>query len=371
MKLLSFELKKVMFNKKFIIIMTLIIAMIAFLFLRNLSLQDFIKEEERKAIEANQKVSYENREIHDSVLEKTPKNEEELLLQSINQSMIESLREMTNASFADDWQSKLKAENIYLAYVREYREADGEHPILERNIEKTLAMNHKLLDENIPPQHEKYSIAFPNFMKQVVDLFTHLGAIIIMILLLGEILTSEFEQQSIKFLFTQPIKKTSVITSKLMTSIILYLFTTGIVLLTIAIIGIIFAKEGTFAYPVLIEKGSAIDFISISDYMVQVLIGTTATLLMVLSLYLLYSLLFKHLLASLSVLLVTLLGGYSLTKVIPWSSFAWINPFQYLLPSETILNVVDFWHQGIPILILLTIVIYLVSIKKIKSSEIG
>ena len=154
----------------------------------------------------------------------------------------------------DDWESKLTLQNEILMQTVEYKEEGGDHPLSYKEISHTLALNQKLLDEGIMPEHETYSIAWPNFMKQVVDLFISLGALIIILLLIGETLSSEFENHLINLLFTQPLKKTQIIMSKFWSSVILYLFTTVILLASTMVIGFVFGEKGTFNYPLLIEK---------------------------------------------------------------------------------------------------------------------
>lgn len=371
MRLLSFELKKIVFSKKFLYLMLLIIIGIASLFLHNIIFEAYVEKEELQTIEAQIKTSQSNSRAHRTALEKDPDNETEEKLQAINRPILDALYELVPILKTDDWESKLTLQNEILMQTVEYKEEGGDHPLSFKEISHTLSLNQKLLDEGIVPEHETYSIAWPNFMKQVVDLFINLGALIIILLLIGETLSSEFENHSINLLFTQPLKKTRIIMSKFWSSVILYLFTTGILLGSTMVIGFVFGEKGTFNYPLLIDKNNAIGFLTISEYMIQAIVVVSATIVMVIALYLLYSLLFKHTLSTLFVLLGTLLGGYAFTVLVSWSSFAWFNPFQYLMPGEAILFQNDrVWYQGIPIILLLTVVFYWIATRKIKSSKI-
>lgn len=371
MRLLSFELKKIVFSKKFLYLMLLIIIGVAALFLRNVTFGAYMEKEELQMIEAQIETSQANSRNHRLALEADPDNEKEDKLQAINRPILDSLYELVAIVKTDDWKNKLTLQNEILMKTAEYKEEGGDHPLSDKEISHTLALNQKLLDKGIMPEHETYSIAWPNFMKQVVDLFINLGALIIILLLIGETLSSEYENHSIKLLFTQPLKRTRIIMSKFWSSVILFLFATAILLVSTIVIGLIFGEKGTFEYPVVIEKNNAIEFLTVSGYMTQSIIVVSVTIVMVIALYLLYSLLLKHTLSTLFVLLGTLLGGYALTAFISWSSFAWFNPFQYLMPGEAILFQNDrVWYQGIPVILLLTVVFYLIAMQKIISSKI-
>jgi ABC-2 type transport system permease protein len=350
--------------------MVLLILSIIILFVRNIMYQTYIEKEEKQKIEEYIKTSQSSLSLYLDALERNPKDEEAKKLLQIIDPILESLYELRDLVATNDWQKKLTLENKFLNHLYALKKSGSDNPLSYTEINHKIALNQKLLDEDIIPEHETYSIALPNFMKQIIDFYTSFGAIIIILLLIGDILSSEFENRSIHLLFTQPLKKTHIINSKFFNSLIVYLFTTCIILITTIIIGLIFGEKGSFAYPILIEKNHSVDYLTITDYMIQSIIVTSVTVIMVFSLCMLYSLLLKHTLATLFVLFGTLLGGYILTLFITWKPFAWINPFQYLLPENTIvLQNEHVWYQGIPITVLLTVVFYLISLLKIRSSK--
>ena len=344
---------------------------VVFLFLRNVTFQTYIEKEEQQQIESQIKVSKVKSSMHQMVLEKEPDNEKEEELLMLIRPILSNLYELAPILSTDDWRSKLVLQNEILINTVEYKEAGGENPLTYGEISRIFALNTKLLDENIMPEHDRYSIALPNFMKRVVDIYIGLGAIGVLIILIGEVLAGEYESRSVNLLFTQPLKRTYIILSKFWSSVILYLFTMAILILTTFGVGLIFGERGTFDYPILIENNNTIEFITVFDYMAQGLVVMSTTVVLVISLYLLFSLLFKHTLSTLFVLLGTLLGSYVLTSFISWGQFAWVNPFQYVLPAKTILFQNDHvWYQGIPAVLISTIVFYLIASQKIKSSYI-
>jgi ABC-2 type transport system permease protein len=369
MKLLSFELKKIVFSKKFLYILLGILIGVVFLMARNILFESYIQKEYREQIDELLEINFANAKIHQSILKDDPENEEQIELQRLNSEMINNLYERRNQLKPTQFRERLRLENAYYSAAELYKQKGGDHALSFQEISYTLALNEKLLESDIPPEHETYSRAFPNFIKQVVDLFANLGVIIIIILLIGEILSSEFENRSIHLLFTQPLKRSHIITSKFWSAVILYVITTVFLFFVTFIIGYVFGYQGTFNYPIVMEVNHTIELISIADYLQLTIIVVTSSIVLMISLCLLISLLFKHTLPTLFALLGLLLLGYIAGTYISWNKVAWFNPFQYVLPEKVILYQNESaWWQGLPVVLLLTVLFYLVARRKIKTS---
>ncbi|WP_010094071.1 ABC transporter permease [Ornithinibacillus scapharcae] len=371
MRLLGFELKKTLFSKKFLYIIIGVILAISFLFIRNVIFQSYIEKQEQEKVDEWLEVGFSNSKMHNGIVEADPENEEEMNKLVLNSKSIDILYNIRSNIGSDDWQVKLNLENEFLTIILEYKEAKGDHPLTYQEINHKLALNQELLAQNIPPEHETYSLALPNFMKQVVDLFVNYGAILLVLLLIGETMSSEFESRSINLLFTQPLKRTDIITSKFSSSIILYILTTLIMIVANYLIGLIFGDKGQFHYPILMEKDTEINFMTLTEYITIALIVVSLTMLFVIALTILYSLFIKNTLATTFAVLVTLVIGYGINTLITWDPILWINPFQYLLPEETILfqNGHE-WYQGIPIIFLVSFILYIIARQKIKTSKV-
>lgn len=286
--------------------------------------------------------------------------------------MLDQLYDLAAVASTDEWERKLALQNEIYTHTIAYTNGGGDNPLSFKEISNRIALNEQLIKEGIQPEHATYSITMPNFMKQIVDLFIHFGALIILLLMIGETLASEYEQHSISLLFTQPLKKTQIIMSKFWSAVVLYVFMTGLVLLATAVIGLLFGEKGTFNYPVLIERDGAIEFINLTSYMSKGILLVSVVIIMVIPLYLLYSLLLKQTLATLAVLLGTLLVGYGISIFLSGPIFTWLNPLSNLLPSEMILNQNgQVWYQTVPISIILIILFYWIARRKIKTSKIN
>ena len=370
MKLLIFELKKMIFDKKFLYLSLILIAGVSLLFFRNLLFESYIEREEQQKIDSYILTSQSHKTGYEVVLESKPDDEAMQLLYALNNEMLDRLLQIRNLISSEDWQSKLLLENEFLQYTKEFKDNDGSFPIPNEEIEETIAMNSKLLEENIRPEHPTYTTALPNFLKIITGLFVNLGAIIIIFLFVGDILSTEFENRSIQFLYTQPLNKLSIVSSKWISSVLAYLFIVVMIYGTTIGLCLAFGDAGTFNYPVLIELNYQLEFITTREYIQQSAIIVSVTVLLVISLNILYSLLFKHTLASMFATVGTLLIGYLLT-FIPWRFLFWFNPFQYVIGDARIYNqnITD-WYQGVAVGLFISIIIFTVSLLRIKYSKI-
>lgn len=372
MKLLNFELKKIIISKKFLFMMLFIIASISLLFARNHIFQAFIeKEAQQEEVDALIQEGQASIKLYETetTKEKDNKEAQEKLL-AVN-TMVDTLYKLRDAVDTGDWRQTLMTENNYLMQLKTFKELGGEFSVSSKETDNKLALNQKLLDDNIPPEHATYSKALPNFMKQVVDIYITFGAIVILLFLIGNILSSEFKNRSIQFFYTQPIKKTSIVSSKFWSALIVYIFMTLIAFATVLTVGFIFGEKGSFYYPVLIEQNNTFTFITITEYMLYAMAVTSATMFLILALSMLVSLVVKRTVATIILLLSIFAGGYMSFTFINRPDIAWYNPFQYVLPQNTILlQNTSLWYQGIPIVIGLGVVCYLLSILKMKFARV-
>jgi len=368
--MLTFELKKHIFNKKFFILSTLLIVCVLLLFSRNFVFQSYIPKEQLQEIDNYIKTSQKNGTQYEEVLKNEPNNEEIKQLQKLNYMMINILYDWRNTRSSNDWKSNLQLENDFLTVALQFKELGGDFPLSQTEMNRTITFNEKLLELNIKPEHENYSIALPNFLKNVIDLLMNFGAFILIILFIGDTLSSEYENRTANLLYTQPLNKANIINAKFITSIFVYLISVLLIIIITFITTYLFGKKGTFSYPVMIERNQSLDFISIGDYILQGMTIVTCLVLLLISLLLFFSLLVKHTLTTIFLVMVTFALGYMIS-LINWNILYWVNPFQYLLASDKILIQNEYvWYQGIPSALLITMIFYIINIVKIKSSRV-
>lgn len=207
MKLLQFELKKILRRKRFFLLLILVIGCIGILFLRNQFFQSAIEKERNQQLSSYLQEAQQLSNQYQIMLNRNPNDEESKAKSIMINTIISSLNGVRTAINADNWQKQLQEENHFLSQLLDYKAAGGDYSLKNEDIRRQLVLNIQHLAVNIPPEHETYSITLPNFLKQVVDVFVNFSAIIVLLLVIGNIVTSEFKKRSILLLFTQPIKK--------------------------------------------------------------------------------------------------------------------------------------------------------------------
>lgn len=367
-----FETKNLLLTRKFLIILGVIIGLISLLFLRNYMFQSHAENLEKKELERivkfHRDLDY-SLEIH---LMENDGDKQAIERKEINELILEKAL-IWSSSFnqREDWKSLLQKEIDYLQSLGAFIEAEEELPLSLEEIDKRLLLNEELLKRNIPPEYENYSIAIPNFLKQVFDFLAMYGMAILLLLLISDVLATEFENRTILFQFTQPINRSKIIFSKYFASIFMFVIVLVVIFLTSYVNPALFGRQGDFHFPVFIERNNELQPISIYDYLLSTIISIVIFSLLIISLYLLFSLITKHTLLTLfSVICLSILGAI-LAILIPTKTIALINPFRYFLSMNYLtFQTNQYWYDGFGASIFLTILCLFLAAWKIRTAKI-
>lgn len=372
MTLFRFELKKLLFSKKTLAVLAVLAAFVILLFVRNLTFQTQVEKAERQAIDAQVRTSQANGRAHILLLEKNPDDEQQKELQTVNLEIRDPLYDLAANFSHEDWKHNLEVQNGILETTLTYKELGGESPLSVKEIERTIAQNNEFLKRGIRTEHSAYSIAVPNFLQQIVSLWMYGGGLLLVLLLAGDILTSEYESQSVNLLFTQPIRKAQWLLSKLGAACIAYVLALFAALITAAAVSSLFGDKGSFRYPVLIEKDGSPAFSNLGVQLIEGIIITSVLALLVISLILLYSLYAKKTLPVLTAVLGTLGAGYGITKLFDTSIPSWLNPFLNLFSSDLLhLQNGRTWYEALPITLVAAIVLVIAAIREVRKSRLA
>ncbi|WP_025783797.1 ABC transporter permease subunit [Sporosarcina sp. D27] len=372
MTLFRFELKKLLFSKKTLAVLAVLAAFVILLFVRNLTFQTQVEKAERQAIDAQVRTSQANGRAHILLLEKDPDDEKQKELQTVNLEIRDPLYDLAANFSHEDWKHNLEVQNGILETTLTYKELGGESPLSVKEIERTIAQNNEFLKRGIRPEHSAYSIAVPNFLQQIVSLWMYGGGLLLVLLLAGDTLTSEYESQSVNLLFTQPIRKAQWLLSKLGAACVAYVLALFVALITAAAVSSLFGDKGSFRYPVLIEKDGSPAFGNLGVQLIEGIIITSVLALLVISLILLYSLYAKKTLPVLAAVLGTLGAGYGITKLFDTSIPSWLNPFLNLFSSDLLhLQNGRTWYEALPITLVAAIVLVIAAIREVRKSRLA
>ncbi|GEM_PF-3216337 len=372
MTLFWFELKKLLFSKKTLAVLAVLAVFVILLFVRNLAFQSQVEKAERQAIDAQVRTSQANGRTHIMMLEKDPEDEKQKELQAVNLEIRDPLYDLAANFSYDKWQHNLNVQNDILKTTLAYKELGGESPLSVKEIERTIAQNNEFLERGIRPEHSAYSIALPNFLQQIATLWMYGGGLLLVILLAGDILSSEYESQSVNLLFTQPIRKAHWLLSKLGAACIAYILALFTALLAAAAASFFFGDDGSFHYPLLIEKDGAPAFANLGIQLTEGLVITSILALFVISLILLYSLYVKKTLPVLAAVLGTLGAGYGLTKLFGAYIPSWLNPFLNLFPGDLLqLQNGRAWYEALPVTLVIAVILLMVAVREVRKSRLA
>lgn len=368
MSTFSFELKKILFSKRFIYTVLVLVAVITGVFVRNILFTDLVEEKEKEQVTTyTQEVQKYLSELKYYV-DYEPDNEEKIELYKQLGAALNAIYEWDQTISSEDWRVTLTKKREFLSALLVYKENKGEFSIASSEIKRLIASAEHHLAVGIRPESEQYSTALPNFMKLVTSVYVNLGAIILLLLIVGDSLTSEFEQRSIQFLYTQPLKKGAIIHAKYGTALVVYVIVTALTYLLTWLLGMFFGKVGTFQYPVMFSNQDTYKFITISEYIQWSLIGMSVMIVMVIALNLFFSVMMKHTIVTLLVTLFLLVVGFFALQPITTNIINWVNPFAFTFAGMNVLKVDDLWVQSVPIIIILAVIFYMFTLFKIKRS---
>ncbi|WAA09867.1 ABC transporter permease subunit [Fervidibacillus albus] len=275
MNLLKFELKKSWRSKKIFLLFLFTLIFVSGLFFRNFLMQEEIKERKLQQLSPLVQEVHEISSEYKKMLLDNPENP---TFQAINDHLIEmqtKLQDWTNAIKYEDWESVPLFELQFLESIQNYQILGGEFKALQGlELEKAIEKNKILVHNNLPYEDDQYSLSTPNFIKLITTTFMSLFGIVFFIFIIGDLFSEDLEGQTIRTIYTQPIKKWKVILSKyitmLITSVIAVFFIFIISFLCTLLVN---GQVGSFQYPQLIEYGNlpelGFTYISTGEYLFQ------------------------------------------------------------------------------------------------------
>lgn len=372
MRYFIFECKKLLFTKRFLIALAIIIGAISLLFFRNLTFQDYAREQ---VIKEHSRIVKFHRDKDYALYNHLTENDGDqnaLEQKERNEPILQkALIWSTSYTGGEPWQEVLHKENEYLLSLDPQIELEEAIPLSLEEIKNSLILNDELLKREIPPEFENYSIATPNFLKQVVDFFVMYGSIVIILILLSDLLAGEFENRTILFQFTQPINRANIIFSKFAAALIMYAIVLLSIILTAYALPTFLGEKGDFNYPVFIEQAGELQAIAISDYLLYAGLANFVLALLIISLYLLFSVLTKHILLTLFTVAGISISAALLASIFKGKLIALLNPFRFLLSMNFIsMQTNQNWYDGLIASGLLTITFLFIASQLIKKSKV-
>ncbi len=144
---------------------------------------------------------------------------------SKTETQVNLIKERNKANLNNDWKTELntqlKLDKQLIVDIQSGRVISGENT---DDIKKRIQRNQILYDENIKPINENSNMSAYNFIRLVNRDLLPILSIIIVLLLSADVISNESDEGTFKFLLTQPISRSKVIVSKIVSTSILCLF---------------------------------------------------------------------------------------------------------------------------------------------------
>lgn len=376
LKLIKLELKKFMLNRNnYILLMVFGVLLAGFIYMKN---QQNMAENYNLRENINNNLS-----LQQSAL---PRLRQELLAMPENKQLqkiitsseldIQLLTQIKLALILEDW-------NLYLENKIQYDEKMAQEiasgmiitSLSADEVRKDVEINKLLLEQNIEPIFTENSMQALNYMTVVLNSLFVILILVLVIYFTSSLIPSDFESDTYKFLYTQPINKTKIFFSKVISALIInyswILLVLGISFLSlIPIFGL-----GNKDYPFTLVLGETrstipvIKFIFIALVVLFLLVTLAIVFTLLISIFIHSS--SATLIIGLLLTLILCLGGDQMKKFIQY------NPFAYYRITDVITGQLAFSYENsainlnsiylvAPILLIIGVLANTISFKKMR-----
>lgn len=335
--LIKFEIKKMLSSKKNLIsLMILAIFCAGFSLMSNSIDQQFIKSNLTN-IESN--IESLNTASSD-IKEELNNLKDNVQLKKIYASYTEELallNDLKESYIQNDYQKFLKIqialdENL-LKQIENKEAISSADPTL---LNSEILKNKLLLERNLKPINDDVSIQGFNFIKVILNATIVLIFMMFSLIISSSLISSEYEDNTYKLFFTQPVSKMKILFSKIIAAILFVNISIFLVLLLIFLASSAINGFGASNYPTLFYSASQNAYIDILKYDMFALLLLFIILSANCILGICLSTATKNTSASISIALIIASAFYGLSTKGFLTKIAAFNPFTYIDISGTL-----------------------------------
>ncbi|MFD3217270.1 ABC transporter permease [Bacillus sp. BR_7a] len=357
MKIFLFELKKMLYSNILFALIIATILIICGLFLHNALKQEIVQ---MKKIELFSKYKKEvsNQVIRDQEDLKKGANAKIESRLEIGLPLLKNLNQLIQEVKDNKWKNELQTEMKVYNLVMRFQQVEGVFPASEKDMKKAIQLNENLLQQNLPKEDLDLSIQPSLFMKKVISLLLNAPGFLILLLLLGTVITKEFEDHTIKLSYTLPISRSHYILIKFFSLLVVSLLWILLVFSLSYILPAIFGKfnGNIFNYP-LFTKTETI--ISSGTYLKTALAYSLCYSTVAISLLVFIGFWIRNTLVTYLILTFILSSGFILSKI-GFNPFP--SPLSYQQIDRVILDSNEYYPLGTALLIGSTLFLLLCAI---------
>lgn len=324
MKLLRFEFKK-SFRTKWLPYFFLLTAIfIVAIFFRNIAQQDLIPlKKVEYFLDFSMDVARQNHSDQMSLEEEpNPQLQEKL---AIGQTLHQKLGELMKSIEEGEKESELRVENEVYTQAMTYQELEGQFALSQTEMQDMIQLNEQLLALNLTKEDEDLSVQQAVFMKKISTLLLSPIGFIIYLLVMGSMVTREFEERNIQLVYTFPIPKWRYVLTKFSSLMAAGLAWLALIIILSYVLPLMLEQPEVtvFQYPLLLNTGQLIE---IGTYLMKVYLLAASFLLFAIALLVSLGFIFRSTIITYLVIFILFIIGWMISS----SGVLHVaNPFSY------------------------------------------
>lgn len=325
----EFEIKKFCLRKKNIITILILMGFTIFFIVANNSLDEKSSSSESLRNEQYiQSIESNLLKINEDI-EKNPENTASIDIKNKEELNLDILHRMQSAYESKNMKEYLKCKNEFnekqLIEVKS-GQLSGENT---KDIENKIQIDTFLLDNNINPINTYYSMEGLNYIRLYLSLSIIIIILLFVAILSADIVSSEFERETYKLLFTQPISKVKIYFGKLITLFfIVYTIVFGVILFSFLCL-VVWKGMGAINYPTYYYNGNQIALVGITKVLLPSLLLLVFAIAFVTTLAFTLSGICKNSVSSISFSVIIIFLGLLMVSNNILPGIAHLNPFVY------------------------------------------
>lgn len=328
--LFFFELQKI-FVKKFIFLFLIpFIAVLILLFIVNNS------DEETKQI-LSMNIESEANSLSQA-LNNLPNIPETKNIKENLSNQVSLKERQLQAYTMSNWKEYLRLENEQSHLVLQGVESGNVvQNFTNEEIEQQIALNNEFIARNVEPLIFSENTKGWYFLKYIFDILYGITGIILVILFVGNILTKEKEQSTIKFLLAQSISKATIFSVKFRFSFIFAIVLIFSLNIFVFSSGTIMSGTGDLEYPILLLQETSYTIVSLLKYLILSTILFLSIILFTISLIFFLSVIIQNSMLVVSfVIIAYVIFGYVLPNQEVLYSLTHLIPFTYINVTDVV-----------------------------------
>lgn len=333
MKLLLFEMKKILHTKAFTIFIFLTVLFISGLYIKNFLQQDMIIATKVQQFSEHRSDVFQEIEQNRQQLEASPDPETEKKL-DVALNLHGEINELIQTIQDKKWEKELVTEIKVYQSAMAYQEMDGNFRQNKTDMFATITLNEELLKKGLPKEDYNLSIQPSIFMKKIVSLLFNSFGFLVLLLILGASITREFEEKNIQIVYVSPVSRTYYIVNKFISLFVLGVFWLFVVFLTSFLLPYLFTgtTENSFSYPLTSTEGK---FITSSNYLIEAMIYSLFYMVFTVSVIISLGFLIRNTIITYLIIIFLHIGNY----IVLANGFVYqLNPLTYGMVELVVLN---------------------------------